>query len=67
MSPPIGIPQVYQNVCIKTVEWLFPNIPFAIKVKKKYYLQNLRLITGKKIVINFKILLVANTDQTFQI
>ena len=34
MSPPIGIPLVYQTVCVKTIEWLFPSIPFAIKVKK---------------------------------
>ena len=37
----------------KTLEWLLPNIPFTIKVKKLF--TKFAHVSGKNIVINFNI------------
>ena len=68
---PIGIPQVYLKLMtfILTYEWLLTKIPSTVKLK--YYLQNLRIFTGKNIAtnfkikrLNFKILFLPDTNQT---
>ena len=65
------------TVLRKTLECCFQI--YNLQLKLKYYLQNLRIFTGKNIAINFKIiiiyiyiylnknLLLANTNQTLQI